>query len=141
MSGHPLHIVGRTSFTLGPVSEAPLSLISGGVAGEEAAVKGAPFFGAAERTLDGRLLSPIIGIEGKGGVTAGAANGKNGDSKGERNRQVSFPLACLLAPSDVREAFNGVCRLAPRVSGWPLSRSGRGTFAGMRFVLLAVCAL
>src|SRR5262249_18924153 len=91
VSGHPLHIVGRTSFTLGPVSEAPLSLISGGVAGEEAAVKGAPFFGAAERTLDGRLLSPIIGIEGKGGVTAGAAKGKNGDSNGERNRRFRSP--------------------------------------------------
>src|SRR5262249_41407591 len=56
--------------TLSPQSflHARLSLISGRVPERPGAVKGAPAFGAAERTLDGEDRSETISKKGKGGA-------------------------------------------------------------------------
>jgi len=62
------------------------------------AVKGAPQFGAAKRTLDGEHRSGIEqAFDGRlGGITillvSSERLGKNGDSKGERNRRFRSPL-------------------------------------------------
>jgi hypothetical protein len=62
-------------------------------------VKGAPQFGAAKRTLDGEHRSGIdqASTGGVGGntfplVSSEPRSGKNGDSKGERNRRFRSPL-------------------------------------------------
>ena len=64
-----------------------------------AAVKGAPQFGAAKRTLDSEHRSGIDqAFDGRlGGITILLVSseprlGKNGDSKGERNRRFRSPL-------------------------------------------------